>query len=181
MAFILSGQTVISYCEAIDIRDKDQRVFEANEINFSDAPDAPATLDEYLEDLATKSTARINQKIRASAQWREYVGVVDINDLPAFESEQIMSRKGDFTDLCAYYTLKEYVLPKVADFGNPESPEVQKITYYENKFNDLFQELMGILDWYDLDDSGAVDSNEQRTRFAKTRRTRGRRPIVRVR
>lgn len=181
MAFIISGTTVISYAEAFDIRDKDQRVFEANEINFADAPDAPATLDEYLEDLATKSTGRINQKIRASAHWREYVGISNVNDLPEIVGAQIKSRKGDFTDLCAYYALKEYILPKVADFGNPESPEVQKITYYEAKFNDLFSELMSILDWYDLDDSGVVDTDEQRTRYAKTRRTRGRRPIVRVR
>jgi hypothetical protein len=186
MAFIVSGTTVVSYAEASDVRDKDQRVFEANEINFADVPDAPATLDDYIEDLTTKSTARINQKIRASARWREYLGFAgagydSINELPAFNPDRILSRKSDFTDMCCYYTLKEYLLPKVADFGNPESPEVQKIKYYEKKFEDLFEELLAIMDWYDSDGDGTVESGEKMTRFGFPRRSRGRRNVVRVR
>lgn len=186
MAFILSGVNVISYAEAVDVRDKDQRVFEANEINFSDAPDAPTTLDEYIEDLTTKATARIDQKIRATSRWREYLGYAgsgydSINEIPAFDPNRIISRKSDFTDMCAYYTLKEYILPKIADFGNPESPEVQKIQYYEQKFQDLFSELMDIMDWYDSDGDGTVESGEKMVRFGFPRRTRGRRNIARVR
>lgn len=185
MAFILSGTTVISYAEAADVKDKDQRVFEANEIDFADAPDAPATLDEYLEDLTTKSTARISQKIRASARWREYLGMnsgyTSINELPEFNPSLIRTRKSDFTDMCCYYALKEYILPKIADFGNPESPEVQKIKYYENKFDDLFEELLDMMDWYDYDNSGTVDAGEKQTSFRLTRRSRGRRPVARVR
>ena len=83
MAFITSGGTVLAYAEAVDVRDKDQRLFEQNEVNFTDVPDAPGSLSNYIEDLTQKSTARINQKIRASAQWREYLGFVgngyDIN------------------------------------------------------------------------------------------------------
>lgn len=186
MAFITSGATVVSYAEASDVRDKDQRVFEANEINIADAPNFPATVDEYIEDLTTKSTTRINEKIRASARWREYLGYSGagystINDLPAFNPSRIKTRKSDFTDMCAYYTLKEYILPKVADFGNPESPEVQKITYYENKFNDLFEELLAMMDWYDFDGDGTVESSEKMIRFSNTRRSRSRKPVVRVR
>ena len=186
MAFILSGTTVISYAEAGDVRDKDQRVFEANEISFSDAPDAPANLDDYIEDLTIKATARISHKIRASARWREYLGFAgtgydSVNDIPEFNPSRILSRKSDFTDMCCYYTLKEYILPKVADFGNPESPEVQKIQYYENKFSDLFEELMDMMDWYDADGSGSVDEGEKMSRFRLNRRTRGRRAITKVR
>ena len=36
MAFIVSGGDVVSYAEALDVRDKDQRVFESNEIDFAD-------------------------------------------------------------------------------------------------------------------------------------------------
>lgn len=185
MAFIISGTTVISYAEATDVKDKDQRVFEANEIDFADAPDAPATLDDYIEDLTTKSTARISQKIRASAKWREYlsltVGYGSLEDIPAFNPSNIKGRQADFTDMCCYYTLKEYILPKIADFGNPESPEVMKIKYYENKFDDLFNELMAMIDWYDYSGDGVIDDGEKRFTFQLNRRTRGRRNIVRVR
>jgi hypothetical protein len=186
MAFITVNGSVTSYAEADDVRDKDQRVFEANEINFSDAPENPATLDEYVEDLAAKATQRISQKIRASSQWRGYLGYTDsgyntINNIPEFNPDLILGRQSDFTDLCAYYTLKEYVYPKIADFGNPESSEVQKIQYFESKFTDLFEELLAMMDWYDLDDSGAVDLDERKVTFSRTRRTRGRRSVVRTR
>ena len=185
MAFIIAGGSVVSYAEAADLRDKDQRLFEANEFTLANLPDAPPTLNDYIEDLTTKATARINQKIRASSQWREYLGFVgadyDINNIPAFDPNLILERQSDFTDMCTYYTLKEYLLPRVADFGNPESAEVQKIEYYSKKFDDLFTELLAMLDWYDYDNSGAVDSSDRLIRTSLTRRTRGRKSIVRVR
>lgn len=186
MAFIVSGGTVVSYAEASDVRDKDQRLFEANEFTLTNLPDAPPTLNDYIEDLTVKATARINQKIRASAKWRDYLGYSgagydSINDIPAFNPNLILARKSDFTDMCCYYTLKEYLLPRVADFGNPESAEVQKIEYYEKKFQDLFEELTGMMDWYDYNNSGAVSEDEKMVTFTLTRRTRGRRSIVKVR
>lgn len=186
MAFILAGQTVISYADFNDVADTDQRVFQSNEIDFSNAPDDPATISDYVEDLATKATNRINEKIRASAQWRHYMGVVGItysssSDIPQFVPSNIKSRQSAFTDMCVYYTLKEYIYPKLADFGNPESPEVQKIEYFENKFNELFIELTSMWDWYDADGSGTVDDSERMIRYSSTRRSRGRRSIVRVR
>ena len=185
MAFITSGGTVLAYAEAVDVRDKDQRLFEQNEVNFTDVPDAPGSLSNYIEDLTQKSTARINQKIRASAQWREYLGFVgngyDINNIPDFNPSRIITRKSDFTDMCCYHTLKEYLIPKVADFGNPESAEVQKIQYYENKFNDLFTELLAMMDWYDDDADGIVEDGEKRVRIELNRRTRGRKAVSWVR
>ena len=185
MAFVISGGNVISYAEANDLRDKDQRLFEANEFTLANLPDAPPTLNDYIEDLNIKATARINQKIRASSQWRDYLGYVgadyDINNIPAFNPNLILARKSDFTDMCAYYTLKEYLIPRIADFGNPESAEVMKIQYYESKFNDLFTELLGMMDWYDYDASGALGDNDKLIRVSLTRRTRGRKNVVRVR
>jgi len=186
MAFISSGGNVVSYAEASDVRDKDQRIFEANEFTLTNLPDAPPTLNDYIEDLTTKSTARINQKIRASAKWRAYLGYAgagydSINDIPAFNPNLILARRSDFTDMCCYYTLKEYLLPRVADFGNPESAEVMKIEYYEKKFQDLFEELLGMMDWYDSDASGALSNDEKMVTFSLTRRTRGRRNVVKVR
>ena len=185
MAFIVSGGEVVSYAEALDVKDKDQRLFDENEIDFTNVPDTPGTLNNYIEDLTTKSTNRINQKIRASARWREYLGYIgsgyDINSIPAFNATKIVDRKADFTDMCCYYTLKEYLLPKIADFGNPESPEVQKIQYYDDKFNEIFSELMNMFDWYDNDQDGTVEDGEKMIRFSLTRRTRGRRATTRVR
>jgi len=186
MAFIVDGGgNVLAYAEALDVRDKDQRLFEANEFDFTNVPDTPGSLDNYIEDLTTKSTARINEKIRASANWREYLNYMGVGltsgVIPAFEPNNIKSRKADFTDMCSYYTLKEYLLPKIADFGNPESPEVQKISYYDNKFSDLFEELMNMFDWYDNSGDGTVSDGEKMVRFSQTRRTRSRRNTTRVR
>lgn len=186
MAFIVSGGDVVSYAEALDVKDKDQRVFESNEIDFTDVPDTPGSLNNYLEDLLIKSTSRINQKIRASARWREYLGYAgggydSINNIPAFVGAKILSRKSDFTDMCSYHCLKEYILPKIADFGNPESPEVQKIQYYDDKFNDLYTELLDMMDWYDADNDGTVQDGEKQVRFRLNRRTRSRQPVTRVR
>ena len=185
MAFIISAGEVISYAEALDVTDKDQRLFEANEIDFTDVPDTPGSLSDYIEDLTTKATNRINQKIRASARWREYLGHsgtgYSIDNIPAFNPNLILSRKSDVTDLTCYYTLKEYLLPKIADFGNPESSEVQKIQYYEAKFNDLFTELLDMMDWYDADNDGTVEDGEKMISFQLNRRTRGRKAVTRVR
>ena len=186
MAFITVAGSVVSYAEALDVKDKDQRLFEGNEVDFTNVPDAPGSLNNYLEDLAIKSTNRINQKIRASARWREYLGFAgggydSINNLPAFNPNKILSRQADFTDMCCYYLLKEYLLPKLADFGNPESSEVQKIQYYDDKFNELFTELTNMFDWYDSDDDGTVEDGEKMVRFSMTRRTRGRKATTRVR
>lgn len=187
MAFIIDQGTgsVISYSEAADIRSADQRVFEANEFDLSGVPDSPSSVDDYVEDLATKATARINEKIRASSRWSQYLQFVgegiNPNSIPEFEPELILKRKQDFTDMCAYYTLKEYILPQIADFGNPESSEVQKINYFENKFSDIFNELLAIMDWYDFDASGEVDDSEKRVRYRSRRRSRSISSIVRVR
>lgn len=185
MAFIIVSGNVVSFADALDVKDKDQRLFESNEINYSDVPDNPGSLNNYLEDLTTKSTARICQKIRASAEWRNYLstrGVAyDVNNIPLFEPNKVLGRKSDFSDMTVYYTLKEYVLPKIADFGNPESPEVQKIKYYDTKFNDLLSELISMMDWYDWDLDGTITDADTHAQVTQTRRSRGRRSVVNVR
>jgi hypothetical protein len=185
MAFILSGGSVVSYAEALDIRDKDQRLFEANEIDFTNVPDTPGSLDDYIEDLATKTTDRINQKIRLSTRWQEYLGFVGANygslsTIPDFNPDNIITRKSDFTDMCAYGVLYMYLLPKVADFGNPESAEVQKIQYFESRFNSLFEELMADFTWFDNSGDGSVSDSEKMISYRRSRRTRSKRSVVRV-
>jgi len=72
-------------------------------------------------------------------------------------------------------------MPLFAEFGNDESPEIAKITYYDAKFNDIYEELLAIADWYDFDNDGTVQSDEKKTSYVKTRRTRARSQIVQVR
>jgi hypothetical protein len=184
MAFIISNGTVISYAEASDIRGTDQRIFECNEFRYADAPNEPTSLDEYLEDLAKKSTARINQKIRASVAWRSYLasqgGNYSSQNIPDFVPGKILSRKADFTDICCYYVLKEFLIPKIATFEE-NSAELIKIQYYEQKFNSVLQELLQMFEWYDYDSSGVVTDSEKNIRPQRYRRSRGRRPIVGVR
>lgn len=188
MAFVTNAQgNVISFADSFDCRDIDQRFFEANEINFEDAA-SPAfgSLDEYIDALCEKSTDRVLFKLKSSNWWRNYNSYVgsspsSIEALPDVNADLIIARQQDFTDACVYYTLKEYLIPKVGDFGNPESQDVAKIKYYEQKFQDLFDELTAITDWYDYDNDGSIQLDEKMTTFRKTRRTRGQRYIQRIR
>tara|TARA_R110000822_G_scaffold63329_1_gene155631 strand:+ start:383 stop:940 length:558 start_codon:yes stop_codon:yes gene_type:complete len=185
MAFITVAGNVTSYAEYTDILQKDQRLLEANAIKVP-AESGFTDVTDFLEDLLTKSTDRINVKIKASAWWRSYLSytgtVVSRPELtPDFNPNRILSRKQDFTDACVYYCLKEYLLPLIGDFSVEESQEVQKIRYYEAKFNDIFNELLAMADWYDADGDGIVEDSEKAYSYATVRRTRRRSTVVRVR
>jgi hypothetical protein len=188
MAFVtnLAGN-VISFADSFDVRDIEQRIFEANEINFQDAASpAFATLDDYIDNLLEKSTDRLLLKIKASSWWNNYnsyvgTSISDSNVIPDVNPDRILRRQQDFTDMCVFYCLKEYLLPKTADFGIEESSEVQKIKYYDNKYTEYLNELLAIADWYDADGDGTVEDNEQLTTFRKSRRTRGKGYVTRIR
>jgi len=185
MAFITVGGLVTSYAEFTDLVQKDQRVLESNELVVPSESGFVDTTD-FIEDLLTKSTDRINIKIKASSWWRAYLNYTgtDIGDLaltPDFDPNKIKSRQQDFTDMCVYYCFYNYLLPLIADFGNPESNEVQKIQYYESKFNDIFRELLALADWYDADGDGTVEDSEKAWTYQTVRRSRRRSTVVKVR
>jgi hypothetical protein len=73
------------------------------------------------------------------------------------------------------------LLPLVADFSIEESSEVNKIEYYDNKFNDIFNELLALADWYDADGDGTVEDGEKAWSYQSVRRSRRRSTIVKVR
>ena len=83
--------------------------------------------------------------------------------------------------MCVYYCFKEYLCPLIADFGEEDSPEVQKIKYYDAKFNDIFNELLASADWYDADGDGTVEDSEKTTYYQPVRRSRSRRSVARIR
>jgi hypothetical protein len=57
---------------------------------------------------------------------------------------------------------------------------VQKIQFFEKRFNDLFTELMADFTFYDADGSGTVADSERLVTYQPTRRTRSKRSTARV-
>ena len=163
MAFISSGGNVVSFCEYEDVLERDQRVFEANEGLTSTS----------VEDLAERATVRILYMIRNTSWWASYYlrqsgSSVNVNiftsgliSVPLPDANRIKARQQDFTDLCVFLTLYEYLLPKIADYSSQDNAEVKKIGVYNEKFRSLFQELIDSGDWYDFDNTGTVSASEK--------------------
>ena len=158
MAFINDGTTVISFAEFQDVVDRDSRLLETNE----------SLSEDVVEPLLIRATERILTKLRSSAWWQNYYVKRDTSlsyqttaDIPALDPERIIARENDFTDLCVYQALAEFILPKVADFGTEDNAERQKMGYYATKADKLFGELIEAGDWYDFDNTGTITSSEK--------------------
>lgn len=158
MAFINDGTTVISFAEYQDVVDRDQRLFDTNE----------SLSEDVVEPLLIRATERILTKLRSSAWWQNYYVKRNSSttyqttaDIPALDPERIIARESDFTDLCVYQALSEFILPKVADFGTEDNAERQKMGYYTTKADALFGELVAAGDWYDFDGAGTITSSEK--------------------
>ena len=169
MAFINDGTTVISFAEYQDVVDRDSRLFETNE----------SLSEDVVEPLLIRATERILTKLRATDWWVSYyvrrdnsLNYTSTADIPALDPERIIERESDFTDLCVYQALGEYILPKVADFGAEDNAERQKMGYYAQKAAALFDELISAGDWYDFDDSGTIAANEKQPGYSNLRRVR---------
>jgi|TARA_R110000803_G_C11885639_1_gene310307 hypothetical protein len=175
MAFIIdAGGNVVSFAEYTDVTTIDQRVFEANE----------GLTQDIVEDMLERSTQRLLQKVKASDWWREYAGTIagGFSSLAALPTPNanLFQRRADWTEVCVFHTLYAYLYPKIANFSDAESAEVQKIVFYENRMQDLFMEMISMGDFYDRDGDGTVENDEKLVKYALTRRTRGRKSIVRV-
>jgi hypothetical protein len=71
-----------------------------------------------------------------------------------------------------YFTLYEYLYPKIADFSAQDNAEVQKIGVFRTKFDVLFRELIEDGTWYDFNNDGTVTELEklpQRTNLVRAR------------
>lgn len=158
MPFIIEDGTVTSFAEFQDVFDKDQRLFESNE----------GLSDDIVDAQLIRATERILTRLRSSSWWRSYYvnrnTTTTINtaaDIPALDVDRIKDRQNDFTDLCVYTALYEFILPSIADFGNEDNAERQKIGYYQQKAENLFGELITAGDWYDFDDDDTIQSDEK--------------------
>lgn len=157
MAFIVESGNTISFAEYDDVVARDSRVIENNE----------ALTDDVVEDQLIRATERILSKIRVSQWWVSYyrnnsgASIRTAADIPAPSADKIKSSVNDFTDLCVYTALAEFILPKVADFGNEDDAERAKMGYYANKAEELLIELISTGDWYDFDDDDTITSLEK--------------------
>ena len=169
MAFIEENNQVISFAEYSDVVNRDQRLFDNNE----------GLTDDWVEPLLIRATERILTKISATAWWRTYwinrsAGTVihSVADIPAINPTKIIVRKNDFTDLCVYVALGEFILPCIADFSDEKSAEKNKMGYYVNKAESMFMELITAGDWYDWEGNGTVTSSEKDPGIINLKRVR---------
>lgn len=161
MAFISANGTVYSFAEYSDVTAMDQRLFEANE----------GLTEDVVEDALIKSTERILSQIRGSDWWRNYYTRKTTSalqptmstyfDVPALDATKIQARQSEFTDLCVYFALSEFLCPRVADFGNTDQAERQKIGFYGEKYRALLADLLEAGDWYNFDGTDTIGSDEK--------------------
>jgi hypothetical protein len=71
-----------------------------------------------------------------------------------------------------YVALSEFILPSVADFGNEDNAERQKMGYYTQKAEKLYGELITAGDWYDFDDDDTIQSEEKQPGYYNLKRVR---------
>lgn len=169
MAFVIENNVTVSFAEFQDVVNRDSRVFDANESLSDDIVDAHLV----------RATERILDKFRASDWWRSYYirrntssTITTVADIPSLDPDLIIDRQNDFTDLCVYTAFAEFILPSVADFGNENSAERQKMGYYQQKADSLFGELLSAGDWYDFDDDSIIQSDEKQPGFYNLKRVR---------
>jgi hypothetical protein len=158
MAFIINNSTVLSFADYTDVLTADQRLFEANE----------GLTDDVVETALIRSTERILSLIKHSDWWRDlYVRTVanpvlrNKSDVPDVDTTKIILRQHDFTDLCVFYAMYFYLLPKIADFSKEDNAERAKIGFYQGKFQLLFDELINAGDWYDVSGDGTITGDEK--------------------
>lgn len=169
MAFIIDNNITISFAEYSDVKAVDQRLFDSNE----------GLTDDVVETALIRSTERILTKMRSTQWWRNYwlvrspnADIKTVADIPALDPDQIKDRYNDFTDLCVYHALSEIILPQVANFGDEGDDDRAKMSYYQNKAERLFEELIVAGDWYDFDDDSSIQSDEKSPGYSNLKRVR---------
>ena len=160
MPFIKQSGVTISFAEFQDVLDRDQRLFDANE----------GLTEDVVEPFLVRATERILNQIR-STNWF-IMGNGEPQVVPAVDPDKILARQNDFTDLCVYVGLSEYILPVVADFGSEDNAEYRKLSYYKQKADDMFVDLIKAGDWYDFNADGVISQAEKKPGVINLKRVR---------
>lgn len=157
MTFNFNNGDFISFAVFADVTERDSRFFEANE-GFTSL---------IVNDLLAQASQRILSKIRNTDWWRQYQFSrdaslnYDLRLLPDVDPDRILARLQEFKDLNIYFCLSDYLLPRVADFGNETSAEVVKIKFYRDQYHDLFKEILESGDWYDFDGGAEISTADK--------------------
>lgn len=164
--FVYSYKTFLSFATYEELRQRDSRVFEANE----------DLTDDEVNDYLIQASQRILTQIRNTDWWSDYqrkmAKITDPRLIPAVNPDYIIASTQEFKDLNIYFALQEYVYPSIADFGNPDSAEVAKIKHYKDSYNVLFQEVIESGDWYDFSEDGTIDTADKMPALVNRVRTR---------
>lgn len=164
--FIYSYKTFQSFATFEDVVARDSRVFEANELLTADK----------ITDYLVQSSQRILSQIKNTDWWSQYQRkqalITDPRLIPSVDPEYIIGSTQEFRDLNVYFALLEYIYPSIADFGNPDSAEVQKIKHFKDSYNLLFQEVIQSGDWYDFTENGVIDLADKMPVTVNRARTR---------
>lgn len=166
MAFIVEDSNTISFAEYSDVFAADPRLFDSHE----------SLTDDTVETACIRATTRILDNVKHTDWWQslytKHTGSVNRKDIPNPDPDNIQARQADFTDLCVYWALSDYILPGIADFGDDDSNERQKMGYYRNRADRLFQELINAGDWYDFDGDATIQTDEKEFGNFRLRRVR---------
>lgn len=168
MAFYYINQTFQSFAVYADVTARDSRFFEANE----------GMTEQVVNPLLAQSSQRILTQLKNTDWWRNYQFSRDVSLkhdlrlLPDVQPDNIKGKEQEFKDLNIYFCMCEYLLPKVADFGNETSAEVIKIQFYRDAYNNLFKEIVESGDWYDFDSGGTISTSEKSPTYTNRVRTR---------
>jgi len=168
MAFVKSNTTFYSFASYADVIARDPRFFEANE----------GVTEEACDIFMEQASQRILSQIRNTDWWKEYAFdrdaslKRDLRQLPQVNPFKIIGREQEFKDLNIYFAMLEYLLPSVADFGNPQSAEVEKIKFYKDQYTALFTQVIESGDWYDFDGDSNISVTEKSPSITNRVRTR---------
>lgn len=162
MAFIVTSGNTVSFAEYQDVLDRDQRLFDANE-GIND--------ENVIEPLLIRATERILSKVRSTDWWISHFENAGLA-VPDVNANNVLAKQSDFTDLCVYVGLSEYILPMIADFGTEDNAEYRKMGYYKQRVDELFSELIKAGDWYDFDGDGIISSSEVKEGIITLKRVR---------
>lgn len=169
MSYIIEGDVVVSFADFQDCVDRDQRLFESNE----------GISDDTVEQHLIRTTEKILSRFRASSWWKSYYvrmnssqGGASLTVVPPLDPNYIRARLNDFTDLCVYQALSDYILPSIADFGREDNSERQKMGYYAQRAEQVYAELLTAGDWYDFNEDGTVQDDEVQAGVYNLKRVR---------
>jgi len=117
-------------------------------------------------DLHVKTTADILRKLRSEWWPRATYGRYDITTGTYTEMDNNLLTYSQFTRAAVYYTLAEFVFPRLSTFSPDGDVFREKMMFYKEKFASEFSEILRDGVEYDYDSSGTIENSEkQATHF----------------